>query len=203
MHSAKRYLVIALSFATCMAVFAAFAPRVAHALTATLVQVVNTAASAVPVQDLNRDPRQAIQLRADVFIGDGTPDICRNFFTEDGNDFIVPAGKRLVIQSVSTQAFVPPGQRWVGSSFETSGSNGNFGIHYPPPLVSMGSAVVDQLQFDDYQAAASYTAYSDAGKPIKFCATRNASTGFAGYSITIAGYLLDCGSAGCSVYSQP
>src|SRR5438270_4922672 len=51
MHSAKRYLVIALSFAICMATFAAFAPRIAHAVTATLVQVVNSGANPVPVSD--------------------------------------------------------------------------------------------------------------------------------------------------------
>jgi hypothetical protein len=49
-NSAKRYLLIALSFAICMTVFAAFAPRIAHAITATLVQVVNTAQNPVPSQ---------------------------------------------------------------------------------------------------------------------------------------------------------
>ena len=50
MHSAKRYLLIALSFAICMTIFAAFAPRMAHAVTATLVQVVNGPSNPVPVQ---------------------------------------------------------------------------------------------------------------------------------------------------------
>lgn len=44
MHSAKRYLLIALSFALALSVMAAFAPRIAHAVTATMVQVVNPVA---------------------------------------------------------------------------------------------------------------------------------------------------------------
>jgi hypothetical protein len=51
MYSAKRYLLMAASFAVCMAVFAAFAPRIAHAVTATLVQVVNSSANPVPIAE--------------------------------------------------------------------------------------------------------------------------------------------------------
>jgi hypothetical protein len=58
MQSAKRYLVIALSFAVCLTIFAAFTPRIAHAITATLVQVVNTATNPVPVQAVGNTPVQ-------------------------------------------------------------------------------------------------------------------------------------------------
>ncbi len=57
MHSAKRYLVIALSFALALTVFAAFAPRAVHAITATLVQVVNTASNPVMSRSIDEPAR--------------------------------------------------------------------------------------------------------------------------------------------------
>ena len=51
MHSAKRYLLIALCFALALTIFAAFSPRVVHAITATLVQVVNNSTNPVPIAE--------------------------------------------------------------------------------------------------------------------------------------------------------
>jgi hypothetical protein len=51
-NSSKRYLIIAATFAICMAVFAAFTPSIAHAISATLVQVVNGPSNPVPVQSV-------------------------------------------------------------------------------------------------------------------------------------------------------
>lgn len=56
MHSAKRYLAIALTFALALTVMAAFAPRIAHAVTATMVQVVNTGNNPVPTQAMGNTP---------------------------------------------------------------------------------------------------------------------------------------------------
>lgn len=52
MNSAKRCLVIAVSFAVCMIVFTAFFPHIAQAVSATMVQVVNTSQNPVPVQPM-------------------------------------------------------------------------------------------------------------------------------------------------------
>jgi|SRR5215469_16512899 len=101
MNSAKRYLVIALSFAICMTVFAAFAPRIAHAITATLVQVVNTGSNPVPTAD------GGTYFEANVCHQRGSSTDCAP--SGSGPDhFVVPlttsagaAVKRLVIEHVS------------------------------------------------------------------------------------------------------
>ena len=49
MNSAKRYVFVALAVAFAVSTFSVIAPRTAHALVATLVQVANTSANAVPV----------------------------------------------------------------------------------------------------------------------------------------------------------
>lgn len=49
MFSAKRLLLIALTFTLALTVIVALAPRAAHAFVATMVQVVNTAANPVPI----------------------------------------------------------------------------------------------------------------------------------------------------------
>ncbi len=51
MSSAKRHLFIALTFVLAAATFAVLTPRAVHAITATLVQVMNTSANPVPTAD--------------------------------------------------------------------------------------------------------------------------------------------------------
>jgi hypothetical protein len=102
MNSAKRYLLIALSFAICMTIFAAFAPRIAHAITATLVQVVNTSANPVPTAD------SALRFFATVCNVSGATSAAANYCTDTAHSFTVPtvtstgAGvRRLVVDNVS------------------------------------------------------------------------------------------------------
>jgi hypothetical protein len=108
MHSAKRYLLIALSFAICMTVFAAFAPRIAHAVTATLVQVVNTASNPVPTQPV--PARQAVTfVIQDLEINPGFAVAhARLQDPGTGSDYVVPAGKRLVIDWITVEQNDPP-----------------------------------------------------------------------------------------------
>ena len=101
MSSAKRFLIIGFSFAIVLAAVAAFTPRAVHAITATLVNVVNTSANPVPVSDA------ATQFEADVCFQLGTTatasGLCNGIST-----FVVPnttvAGatvKRLVVKNFS------------------------------------------------------------------------------------------------------
>jgi hypothetical protein len=97
MNSARRYLLIALSFAICMTVFAAFAPRIAHAVTATLVQVANGPGNPVITvsgDDGGRQPFQFNQVRTGGV----------------SFSFSVPAGKTLVLEHLNIFCFVTPGQ---------------------------------------------------------------------------------------------
>ncbi len=98
MNSAKRYLMIALSFVLAIGVFTVIAPRTMHAVTATLVQVVNTSANPVPVSaatHVGQPVANLVTLRWDTGItsrvyGDGRT---------DEYDWVVPAGQALVVTS--------------------------------------------------------------------------------------------------------
>jgi hypothetical protein len=112
MHSAKRYLVIALSFAICMTVFAAFAPRIAHAITATLVQVVNTGNNPVPISAATHVGQASSNL-VELVISQ-SPGSNQQVFrflpdaSEDGPPWIVPNGQTLIITDWSWYAFNLP-----------------------------------------------------------------------------------------------
>ena len=102
MTSAKRFVLIALSFAVALSVFAVFTPRIAHAITATLVQVVNTSANPVPSADAS------LRFEASLCSQGGVVGPATNSCTPGQNVFVVPATastgaavKRLVIDYVS------------------------------------------------------------------------------------------------------
>lgn len=192
MKTAKRYITIALSFALCMTVFAAFAPRVAHAVTATMVQVVNTWSNPVPIQ--GNGPRQLIQVEANAALPAGDGNDCGTGQFPFGTTYVVPTGKRFVVESVSTSGVIPSGQKFSSAILQTG--SGHVGInHYLPPPLLMGSDAFGQ--FDFYQSAANYTTSSDAGSVLSLCASRASTVGSAGLSATINGYELDCSNGGC------
>ncbi len=92
------------------------APRVVHAITATLVQVVNTTGSPAITQDISNQASQRVHLQAIATINSTSN--CNNtgleacpplyqtgpngFFTNGGNAYVVPAGQHLVITSIMT-----------------------------------------------------------------------------------------------------
>jgi hypothetical protein len=121
MNSAKRYLVIALSFAICMTVFAAFAPRIAHAITATLVQVVNTYSNPAAVTRADDPGRNVVRLTLYSSIP-SNPGFVINVPLNDstGSPFTVPVGKRLVVDSISSFAYPPAGVNVDGYMFNNS-----------------------------------------------------------------------------------
>ena len=152
MYSAKRYLLIALSFAICMTVFAAFAPRIAHAVTATLVQVENTSANPVPTPD------SATRFEADIcdVTGAGSTAAATGYCT-GGNKFTVPATtsaglpvKRLIVDNVSGVCdsfnnnptdLAILGVQLSGSFPADSVPNGNSATHYVPVMPAAHSYV--------------------------------------------------------------
>src|ERR1700757_565426 len=102
MSSAKRYLLIALTFAIALTTFTVFAPRAVHAVTAALVQVANTSANPVPVSD------SAPRFQASVCTMTGTISPATNQCAASTNTFVVPTTtstgapvKRLVVENVS------------------------------------------------------------------------------------------------------
>jgi hypothetical protein len=82
-----------------MTVFAAFAPRIAHAVTATLVQVVNGASNPVMSRNIDEPARVPYQVTA-------TPTCTGNFCLLTGT--AVPAGMRLHVTRISGAMSLQP-----------------------------------------------------------------------------------------------
>jgi hypothetical protein len=131
MNTAKKYLLIAFSFAIALGSFSIFAPRAVHAITATLVQVVNTASNPVPTTRTDNPAREAVQLRC---LGSFDEDFgaleCRVF--DLGLQWHgVPSGKRLVVEYVAGSVAVPEGQAASGF-FLYQGDVISFSINFVP-----------------------------------------------------------------------
>jgi len=174
MSSAKRYLLIALSFAICMTVFAAFAPRIAHAVTATLVQVVNTATQPLPTSSVDDPGRTPYQ-----FFVNLQP--CINTICQATTP-AVPAGKRLVVQHVSAfGALTSP-----GNVVEVVVSTNTAVISTFAPSV-FGSPGTQGFAFDQ-----TVLGYADAGQTVTVFISTNGSFNQAASDFVVTGYLLDC-----------
>jgi hypothetical protein len=140
------------------------------------VKVVNTPTAPVPVRDVDHRAR--------------TPFIAKEFFTLDdlsfngGKGFTVPAGKRLVIESISVHAISRTGQTLetriqppIGSDFidfYLSMTPISFG---PSGLVWTGTHAVKL--------------YADPGKQVALIINRDTPNGPAQIEWTISGYLVD------------
>jgi hypothetical protein len=108
MNFAKRLLMVAGAVALAGILGAQLAPKAAHGIVATLVQVVNTAANPVPTQAVDNHARHALGLDASVVIPDGQLGVFGTFGDANG-PYTVPAGKRLVMESLSAQFNLPTG----------------------------------------------------------------------------------------------
>ena len=133
MHPAKRYLLIAVCFAIALTVFTAFAPRVAHAVAAAMVQVTNTSANPVPVT-----------------VAGTISILLNNTLPGQPSNYIVPDGNTLTIEHVLGQcgdgSAVPlvvnlkvenaTGTGWIGMSFNLGSLENAAGvINQPMKLV--------------------------------------------------------------------
>jgi hypothetical protein len=107
-------------------------------------------------------------------------------FTALSDEYVVPPGKRLVIEHVSGSAELTPGQTQ----------------HYILLRVSQGDAsfqhtlpVSQPIAFTETQATASYSQalrmYVDAGGALRAVSGRTYTAGFADFSMSVSGYLVD------------
>ena len=143
MPTAKRYLMIALSFVIALTALTILAPRTVHAVTAALVQVVNTSANPVPQADA------ATRFQAAMCIQSGTISTAYNPCPAPTNtvSFAVPTTtstgatvRRLVVENVSgycsnfgNNAAIIKWVRLRGGYVPDSVSNGNTTFtHYIP-----------------------------------------------------------------------
>jgi hypothetical protein len=163
-------------------------PQTAHAIIATAVQVVNTSANPVPVVSGDNPARQAVALTVNLFIPDGQ--IAGSLsFSDSNGPYTVPAGTRLVIDSLSAVDNLPAGQKPLLFQVHTSNTNPNGGFtggYFNPALqfVTSGSGI------DSYETAQNFRAYADGGSQVTlFCDRSPYSAGGEGCFATLYGHL--------------
>lgn len=159
-------------------------PKTAHAIVATAVQVVNTAATPVPVSS---DGRNVVRLN---FIGQSFSSFSENGVMNDANTlmpYTVPAGKRLVIDSVSVWALPPTGQR-VFASFNNGLTTTFIPVFFQEAFFGAGSDVL--------QNAIEVRDYVEPGGQYFWQIQRSDITGFMNFEFQAVGHLVDCTNGG-------
>ena len=162
-------------------VLSLLAPKAAHAIAATMVLVENTAASPVPNLDTERNARVPYESAGSEF--------CEG--TCSGGSTAVPAGYRLVVQSVSLGASSLQ-SAFAGQTiaYLTDASGQVNAPLLPAVVVGAGDGVLITNQ--------AVTAYYDAGDQplIQFHGLPQGITGEG--QITVVGYLESCSVATCA-----
>lgn len=184
MNFAKRLLMGAgvIGLATVLGV--ALTPKAAHGVVATLVQVVNTSANPVPTQAVDNHGRQALGLDASVVIPDGQQGVFGTFGDANG-PYTVPAGKRLVMESLSAQFNLPTGQQPTDLLFLTTVNGRQMGFTARPVFTSSLNGT------DFFQVATNFTAYVDPGTQLQVLCERSVSSGPAECFVAVMGHLED------------
>jgi hypothetical protein len=134
-----------------------------------------------PIHDVDNAARQAVQFSAGVEFTDGFRDSGTTF------NFTVPAGKRLVIETISARIFVPAGQQVV-AQISTELNNSSAFVFLPFNF----KFTEDLFPEDDYIATIPVRIYSDPGTRPSVLVRRNSTQGeSASGSVQCFGYLIN------------
>jgi hypothetical protein len=197
MKSAKNLFIVGGAFSLAILLFALAAPKAAHAIVATLVQITNTASSPVPTWRTDNDGRNVVRLFYGETMPDGTTASAGQGLGNpllDGSNFqvyTVPAGKRLVVDSVSAFAYPPPGQN-VFEYLYNGTPAGGFGTFTGVPLVSQGTWNGTTY----YQNAIPIHDYVDQNQQYQVSMSRSSGTGSMFWDVQVVGHLVDCTNGG-------
>lgn len=185
MQSAKRYLLIAISFLFASLVVVAFTPRVAHAITATMVQVVNTSTNPVQSADVEKLARIPYQ---STYRTTTCVNVTNCFFQFTA----APPGYRLVVENISgifelaNNTTAPVTGLFEGSNFlNTFGFTSTNGQIFNGTVMS-GVNQPTRMVFD-----------SSEGNPVAFVYGDYPSIQGLPSFITLSGYLENCSITGC------
>lgn len=154
-------------------------PAVAQGLKNVLVQVANTPDDPVPTYDVHNPACMPFQIQ--LFMG---PASGQDF---EVKSFTVPRDKRLVIEHVSLHAF---GQGFLRTQIKTT-ANGTAAQHV---LVSEAQGSTLNGNVPVWRASQPTRWYADPGTEVEVNTTLVPPSG-AVTSVTISGYLVDCGVA--------
>jgi hypothetical protein len=131
------------------------------------------------VSDIDNPARQPVQFNATVQFTAG------NTLATVDSPFLVPSGKRLVIETITGEIFVPQGQQIRPTLITTAA--GNFA---PNHTLVFNSKVTFGFQ-DIYRATLPVRFYADPGTSILLSIHRDSTTGNSGIAeITFSGYLV-------------
>jgi hypothetical protein len=158
-------------------VIALAAPKVAHGIVATLVQVTNPASNPVNVTDVS-----SLQLFQ-------TECTSRLTFVDSTNDcsFSLPLGKRLVVQTASIHAQVDPGVRVAQSGFAAGAGGSITVIWFNVPF----TGTTPNSRFDISQASQELRFYADSSGLLQCSVLYNQPTTNNELRCSVAGYLIN------------
>jgi hypothetical protein len=140
------------------------------------VQIGNASANPVVVTSRDEPARQPVQVGLGTSAVDGVT-------IKDLDLFIVPAGKRLVIDHISANASVPIGQK---VSFYL-GFGGLFSVFH-----ILGAQFNGTFPSSDrFFVSQPIRMYIQAGNTLTFKFERSGSSGLANFNVTVTGYLVD------------
>ena len=145
--------------------------------------MINDEKNAVPVRDLSDPGRHAFSFFDNVTLP------VNNF--SGVADFIVPDGKRLVVDSLSFEANLPPDQALVRAQIQTR-VNGDFSAHHLPATFN---GVLGGRSF--WVASGHRPLYADGGTTVGFAIFRSDPDGSADFFVSMSGHLIDCEVAAC------
>ena len=181
MKRSGKMLSVILGAAFLLILGAMFGPRTAHALVATLVQVVNTPTQSVPTWRTDNDGRNVVRLA----YGEDMPSGTLNSFSNPLSSYTVPTGSRLVIDSVSLFAYPPTGQKVFAFFYN--------GVTYTSiPAIPQGTFGLS----DYFQNAIPVRDYIEPGKQYQVTMIRSDSTGTMFWDVHAVGHLVDCTNGG-------
>jgi hypothetical protein len=173
-----------------------FAPKAVHAVVTTLVTVANTAASPVPV-DTSADGRGSIALVGSQQLNAPTTSGLQVFENvSDLSTFIVPAGKRFMIDQVSAQVQSQPGGQPL-VVMELNQGNGHLYLAYIPLTLVPAATTESQLNLNAYVAMEKVSLFVDPGGPFEVYFQSETPNSVSNANVFVVGHLIDCGS-GCA-----
>jgi hypothetical protein len=170
MKTAKQFLVVSAAFIVAVVTFSVVAPKAAHAVIATLVQVTNTASNPVPA-DIDNSARHVVRLKLN---GNGTTFNAALLDSSNSQPFVVPAGKRFVLEQVTLFSNQAVGQLAESYIFADGW------ITLP---------IVDQLPGQGV-ASILTRGYVDAGHGVEFYIQGTGPS--LNWTVAANGYLIDC-----------
>ncbi|MGA7914474.1 MAG: hypothetical protein WCA00_04500 [Candidatus Acidiferrales bacterium] len=193
---AKRMVKVVVGVAIAAFLLTLAAPKAAHAIVSTLVTVANTAANPVPV-DTTADGRASIALVSSQQLNAPAISGLQAFLNvTDFSTFIVPAGKRFMIDEVSAQVQIEPGGQPLVIMEINQGSGHLYQSYIPLTLVPVATTDT-QLNLNAYAAMEKVSLFVDPGGPFEIYFMSETPNSSANANVYVIGHLIDCGS-GCA-----